>query len=66
MFKLTIARRAERDGMNVEAYLHASVMRVAAEYIMHGLHEDRLESLLAGFVCPKFLDAYSKDTGVWA
>lgn len=62
MFKLKIARRAERDGMDVEAYVQASIMRVAAGYIMHGLHEDHLEELLAGWVDSAFLDACSKDS----
>ena len=60
-FNSKIARRAERDGIDIQAYVHASVIRVAAGCIMHKLDEEQLENVVPGFVDADFIDAYIKD-----
>ena len=47
--------------MDIQAYVHASIMRVAAGCIMHRLDEEQLETVVPGFVDADFIDAYIKD-----
>lgn len=47
--------------MTVKAYMHASIIRVAAGYILHGIHADHLEKFIDIYVNTENIDAYSKD-----